>query len=635
MNPKFVFVTLALLVTPSLAQTDFFVSPSGSDLQSGSESQPVQTINAAILKAQPGDRILVRQGVYREEVAFVRSGRAGAPITLSNYPGETAIISGAQRISDWESYSGQIYRSRLTFETRQVWQDTLIFLKPATRLSAMNAGSFYFESSSNLLYVWCTDGATPAKHLIEAGKRACGINLSLGEQETGCSFIEIRANRPGRLVVQHVMGTSESAFGIYLGYGSDYNVLSGAAPEHRNLLIRCVGRGWDPATNAYQGVQLRKNSQLDGAQYNIIQYTDISGCGDKGIQLWGANTRFNQVRYNDVHDNGVHGIVPNRDADENIIEWNRVWGHDGSAGKINEGGAGIKTDDASGNIFRYNLCWQNVFGLGVVGESRATKIYHNVSYLNFGENQQNGYGLVCKGLGCAETDIRNNVFMNNRTAQIYIDEEALRDTDHRLHANVCYGEAEFAQAAVIRLGNMTQSSEEWNENPDWDGEILEVNPEFQDAENFNFFPENSSPLIDAGDDLGLPFSGKAPDIGVFETQLDTISAEIRLAPVSPVGLETLVIQVIFSKPIAQRPVLLLYSTDRQQFPLNPTGTLPGTQFEAHFEISRQLADGWCSVRIEQSELTLATGIPASLDCAPVDFRIDLPPLEPLGVKMEP
>ena len=262
MNSKIVLlIVFAVQWANVFAKIEYFVSPTGSDENPGTFGEPLKSVNAAISKAGARDKIFLRQGIYHEQVTFACSGEANAPITLLNFPAEEAIISGSEPISEWESVSGSIFRSTLTFETRQVWQDTLIFLKPATGIATMQAGTFFFDRNSNSLYVWCTDDAPPENHLIEAGKRPYGIDLSLGEQATGCSYIEIRASESGRLVVQHVMGTQDDAFGIYMGYGSDYNVLSGASPENRNLLVRCVGRWWDDEPILTRGFSYEKTAR--------------------------------------------------------------------------------------------------------------------------------------------------------------------------------------------------------------------------------------------------------------------------------------------------------------------------------------------------------------------------------------
>lgn len=47
---------------------DYHVAPSGSDENPGSRDKPFQTISKAAALAQPGDSVIVHEGVYREWV---------------------------------------------------------------------------------------------------------------------------------------------------------------------------------------------------------------------------------------------------------------------------------------------------------------------------------------------------------------------------------------------------------------------------------------------------------------------------------------------------------------------------------------------------------------------------------------
>ncbi|MBN2513814.1 MAG: DUF1565 domain-containing protein [Sedimentisphaerales bacterium] len=47
---------------------EYHVSVKGDDSNNGSLSQPLKTISAAALIAQPGDTITVHEGVYRERI---------------------------------------------------------------------------------------------------------------------------------------------------------------------------------------------------------------------------------------------------------------------------------------------------------------------------------------------------------------------------------------------------------------------------------------------------------------------------------------------------------------------------------------------------------------------------------------
>lgn len=90
-------LALALLSSPSLlAQSGakFYVSPTGSDNNSGSFTAPWRTIRHAANSAKAGATVYVETGIYHESVTFPASGTASEPITFVNYPGETPILDG-------------------------------------------------------------------------------------------------------------------------------------------------------------------------------------------------------------------------------------------------------------------------------------------------------------------------------------------------------------------------------------------------------------------------------------------------------------------------------------------------------------------------------------------------------------
>lgn len=65
-----------------------------SDANPGTLASPWRTLQKAANSANPGDTILVRGGVYPENVIFSRSGTSGNPIVFQAYPSETPIVDG-------------------------------------------------------------------------------------------------------------------------------------------------------------------------------------------------------------------------------------------------------------------------------------------------------------------------------------------------------------------------------------------------------------------------------------------------------------------------------------------------------------------------------------------------------------
>lgn len=89
--------------------TDYYVSPSGNDGNSGSMQYPFQTLKKAIEKADKGTTIYLREGVYRPEKSEImrsngesgvydcvfyleKDGTKSEPIVIAGFPGENAVI---------------------------------------------------------------------------------------------------------------------------------------------------------------------------------------------------------------------------------------------------------------------------------------------------------------------------------------------------------------------------------------------------------------------------------------------------------------------------------------------------------------------------------------------------------------
>jgi hypothetical protein len=104
----------ALSLTPAVGHAaEYYVSPSGNDAAAGTLEAPFATIGKAAAVLEPGDTCWLRAGTYRETVVPMRSGEAGRPITFRSYPGEHAVVSGADPIPgpSWVLDAGRIYKA--------------------------------------------------------------------------------------------------------------------------------------------------------------------------------------------------------------------------------------------------------------------------------------------------------------------------------------------------------------------------------------------------------------------------------------------------------------------------------------------------------------------------------------------
>lgn len=74
-----------------------YVSPDGKESNNGNIDQPYAKIQSAVDRALPGDTIIIKPGVYTQEVRFDRGGLPGHPITLQAEKEGSVIIDGLKK----------------------------------------------------------------------------------------------------------------------------------------------------------------------------------------------------------------------------------------------------------------------------------------------------------------------------------------------------------------------------------------------------------------------------------------------------------------------------------------------------------------------------------------------------------
>lgn len=192
------------------------------------------SIGAAAALAQPGDTVIVHEGVYREWVNPPRGGTADAPITYQAALGadglyEPVTISGAEVIADWHPHPGSAavwvatvsntlfgernpYAERIGgdwfFDQVNTWHTGEVYLDgksmyesltlggvehpEATEDSFDQAGSlltWYCEVGDDVTTIWANfGGADPAAHEIEINAR----KFVFWPAATGIDYLTVR-----------------------------------------------------------------------------------------------------------------------------------------------------------------------------------------------------------------------------------------------------------------------------------------------------------------------------------------------------------------------------------------------------------------------------------------------------------
>jgi hypothetical protein len=168
------------------------------------------------------------------------------------------------------------------------------------------------------------------------------------------------------------------------------------------------------------------------------------------------------------------------------------------------GGAGISINKSEAHLVR-NQIHHNKY-IGVEVDNGTLVLWNNVLAHQI-------KGALAEGK--AVIDARNNVFAHNQAEGLDIDKSV--QIKHLSH-NAFWNKADPAslRPKILSFLPTPPKGKERKEEIINERENLRVNPGFVDPAEGDYRLQAGSALIDAGEDLGLTFRGKAPDIGAIE-----------------------------------------------------------------------------------------------------------------------
>jgi hypothetical protein len=175
--------------TYTVAQRD----PKAGDDGPGSAERPWKSLTKAAEKAEAGDIVLIRDGVYRERVLVGTSGTAEKPIRFQAAPGAHVVLTGADRLTGWQRVEGErpVYRvpwphrfiiwsrhnahpddlyHRLIGRCEQVAVDGYL-LRQVPETSQLAPGTFSVDPSNHILQVWDPANRDLNKVFVEGSTR--------------------------------------------------------------------------------------------------------------------------------------------------------------------------------------------------------------------------------------------------------------------------------------------------------------------------------------------------------------------------------------------------------------------------------------------------------------------------------
>ncbi|MFC4775828.1 sugar-binding protein [Paenibacillus sp. GCM10023252] len=320
--------------------TEYYMSPTGSDSNDGSEASPWATVAHFDSIAQPGDTLYIREGTYEQSTDITAKGTASAWITIRNYPGETVIFDGSDY---WNTGSTAKTRFAAFFGNAGsgyiVIQGLII---QNYRMSGITVG--YREKDANGIYI-----GEPATHYnirynmidrcgqngISSGSGASdmtyeynlvgrtGYDMAFGSWSSGLNMIEMEGMDNyvrGNISYHNIDVSARHTDGN--GMILDTSAPTAGAVVENNLFFHNggVGIAWTDASNA----TIRNNTLYEnGLEPDYVN-------GPTGMAFWEAHENIN-ITNNIVYQRNKNGLKTNIPFDANsVVEANNISGQTGA-----------------------------------------------------------------------------------------------------------------------------------------------------------------------------------------------------------------------------------------------------------------------------------------------------------------
>ncbi len=308
----------------------YFVAPDGDDNNDGSEQHPWLTIQHAVSNAGPGTTILVKDGVYNEQIIFTASGTGEeCRIVLKNYPGASPVIDGSG-ISAADSVQGLIsitdkdYITIQGLEIRNFQTDT----PDVTPVGIFIGGSSHnIKLLNNNIHHIATHAPVDGEL---SGADAHGIAVFGTVSSNSTHSIVIQGNELHHLT----LGSSEAV--AINGNVEHFTVAGNIIHDCDNIAIDCIGfEGMAPDDSvdqcrnglikdnfvynissfgnpSYGDVYAASGIYVDGGLNVTIEENVVTG-SDIGIEIasehQGKKSSHILVRNNILHHNALCGIA--------------------------------------------------------------------------------------------------------------------------------------------------------------------------------------------------------------------------------------------------------------------------------------------------------------------------------------
>lgn len=332
MRSKFIILFLAAAFGSRQANAqaghEWHVSKTGHDTGAGNAKDPFLTIQYAADKTQPGDKVIIHEGVYREQVLLAKGGGSeDSRIVFMAAPGEIVTVKGSEQVTSWKKETGNVWRTDLSgtlkdgagpFDLRvngdssshlgEVYVDGVAYEEQTTQ-NAVNKRpqSWFADKRNNGISILVNFGSnSPARKLVELNKRAFAFQPS----KAGVNYITIDRINISQVASGRASMDGEQPAAISTGGGTHWVIQNSVITD-----IKCVAislsqpGGRDLSRDNANRPAFGEFEDINAVGKHIIRNNLIRRCGQAGIfgMLHGTRSEIYDNQIEDIK--GIDGIA--------------------------------------------------------------------------------------------------------------------------------------------------------------------------------------------------------------------------------------------------------------------------------------------------------------------------------------